>query len=371
MTVAPRWRDEHLEEYLPDRQQPVATFWRQATPGTAYWRLMVPARKLPARVNALLTTDLPDPLARQQGDTAVWQFLGDLARTKVAAQIQSAGFRTMMELDDDYLHPPPHIPGAVKAWETTIRRSWAAGATGYSYQAHRKILPSLDGLIVSTDTLANLYEPFVPAGVHVCPNSVDPDDWPQVAERDRPVTVGYAGSDSHLHDLALVDRAVGWCASRGVPLVKIGVKTRAWHVPHETVAWLDGVADYRVALQKLDIGLCPLKRSTWHDCKSDVKAMEYLMAGVLPIVQADSPVYRDWVGLVPSAATPKQWLKTVRAVVEMPADERVSMWKHAHAWLLEHKTIDANVHKWRRAIGATGGGRHVSPAARPHVAAAA
>lgn len=347
--------DEILREYLP-AGPPLATFWRQATEGTFYWRLLIPARRLPGRVNYLKHGDVlaDDPLARQDGP-AVWQFLGDLERTRFAARIQTLGVRSLMEVDDNYLIPPPHTPAnpnrkRLKAWQSTVRKSFGTGETGYSHQAHRKILPSIDGLIVSTVELADRYDGLVPAGIHVCPNSVDPDDWPEVERVEgRSPVVGFAGSDSHYYDLALVDRALDW-ASRHTTLVKLGAGSRQWRWPHRQLAWTDNLDDYRRSLQLIDIGLCPLKRSDWHDCKSDIKAMEYLMAGALPIVQADSPCYRDWVDLLPSATTPKQWERAVKETVLMGEDERRAIADRARAWLLEHKTIDRHIDKWRRAL---------------------
>jgi hypothetical protein len=239
-------------------------------------------------------------------------------------------------------------PGSRRAWSSTVKQSW--GNTGYSHQAHRLILPSIDGLIVSTEEIANRYEGLVPAGIHVCPNSVDVDDWETPEHPERKTVVGYAGSDSHYYDLFLVERALDAAHRMGAPLVKMGAHGNNWRWPHEMMPWTDNLAEYRRNLQAIDVGLCPVKRSDWHDCKSDIKAMEYLMAGVLPIVQADSPCYRDWVDLVPSASTEKQWEKAVRDVLSWSRDERLSVWGKARDWLLEHKTITKHVHKWHEAI---------------------
>lgn len=342
---------ERLKEYLPD-SPPLATMWRQGTEGTNYWRLLIPARHLPARINSLLYSDTlgEDPLARQEG-VAIWQFLGDVERTKFAARIQAAGVKSMMEVDDNYLIPAPTSPNMKSGWRATVRKSFERGETGYSHQAHRWILPSIDGLICSTDELAARYEPLVPAGVHVCPNSVELDDWEFVehGHTERRVTVGYAGSDSHYYDLFLVERALDY-ASRKADLVKMGAHGNNWRWPHTIHPWTDDLAEYRRNLQGIDIGLCPLKRSDWHDCKSDIKAMEYVMAGALPIVQADSPVFKDWVGIVPSASTEKQWEKTVKDVLSWDWEERHEVWGLAYRFLMGNKTIDWHIDKWHTAI---------------------
>lgn len=281
----------------------------------------------------------------------MWQFLGDIGRTKFAARIQHAGVRCLMEVDDNYLIPPPSVPGIRRPWHLTVKDSLKEGGTGYSHQAHRLLLPSIDGLIVSTDELANAYEGLVPAGIHVCPNSVDPDDWPEIERVERTLVVGYAGSDSHFYDLFDVERALDWASRAGFTLMKMGAAANHWPWPHESLPWTDDIIEYHRNLQSIDIGLCPLRRSKWHDSKSDIKAMEYLMAGALPIVQADSPVYKDWLGVVPSASTPKEWVRVLKEICYLSSDERRAMWQGAYDYLMAHKTISSHIDKWRRAIG--------------------
>ena len=336
------------KEYVPE-STPVATFWRQATEGTFYWRLLIPARHLPARVNSLTWADIDheDPLHRQEG-TAVWQFLGDLGRTKFAAGIQAAGVRSLMEVDDNYLTPAPHMPGREPTWSRSYRDAVVNGR--YSHAAHRQICRGVDGIIVSTEPLAFDYEKVTDKPIFLCPNSIEPDDWEPVDTTERALTMGYAGSDSHQYDLHLVDRALDWAARKGVGLVKIGITTKKWRWLHEQVPWTNDLDAYRRSLQKIDIGLCPLKRSRWHDGKSDIKSLEYLMAGALPIVQADSPCYRDWVGRVPSASTPKQWEQVVRDVVQMDHDEREAMRLEALDYLMNNKLIQHHIHRWREAV---------------------
>jgi hypothetical protein len=92
----------------------LATFWRQATPGTAYWRGFVPMQALPGQVlplepDSLGLKDVPGTdgaqllvLHKHEG-TAIWQFLGDDSRSRIALQLRRQGVRTLMEVDDLYL----------------------------------------------------------------------------------------------------------------------------------------------------------------------------------------------------------------------------------------------------------------------------
>jgi hypothetical protein len=123
-----------------------------------------------------------------------------------------------------------------------------------------------------------------------------------------------------------------------------------WRVPHEEIAWSVDLVQYRRNLQVLDVGLCPLKRSAWHDCKSDIKAMEYLLSGAVPIVQRDSPCYKDWIDVVPSATTEKDWLKQIKWAVQAPREELREVWQRGYDFLLANKLINQHIAKWREAV---------------------
>lgn len=339
------------QEFVPDTE-PLATWWRQLTPGTFYWRCLLAARHLPGRVNALRATDFvvgedDEPRLLRQHGASIWQFSGNATRALIMAQTQAHGIKVLMEVDDNYLVPPPHIPNTRSSWTTTLDRT---ELDHYSHQAHRRIVQWVDGVIVSTPYLADVYTKATSVPVFVCPNSVDPDDWPEIEPRERTVTVGYAGSASHQYDLHLVERALDSAHRSGARLVKLGAGTAGWRWPHKQVPWTDDLAAYRRSLQNIDIGLCPVRRGPWQDGKSDIKAMEYVMAGAIPIVQRDSPCYQDWASRTLSANSKTDWDKAVREALSLTPDERHSLWAGLHDWVMAEKTIGSHIHKWREAV---------------------
>lgn len=346
--------EEANREYVPsDGVKPLATWWIQKTPGTTYWRATIPARHLPGQALALRYSDLKVDdggcvfVPRQRGDTAIWQFVGNATRALIMAHQQEQGHRVLMEVDDNYLVSPPHLAGVVQDWGHKLDRS---KEDRYSMQAHRKIVRWVDGVIVSTERLAELYERATKRPIYICPNSIDLDDWPEAEKRDGPRAIGYAGSASHRFDLGIVARALGWASREKADVYRLGADTAAWNFPHKQLPWTDDLVQYRRNLQVLDVGLCPLKRGDWADCKSDIKCLEYLLAGAVPIIQGDSPCYSDWVGVVPSAVTEKDWLKRVKWAVGAPQDELDEVWRRGMDFLLAHKLIGQHVAKWRAAV---------------------
>lgn len=332
----------------------IATWWTQATPGTTHWRCIIPARKLGQALHLdysdLVLDENGEPfMPRQKGHAAVWQFPGNMTRATLMAHQQEMGIRVLVEVDDNYLHPPPHIPFTKSVW---LKKHPRQGADEHSFEAHARIAKWADGIIVSTEPLADAYE-RVNENVFICPNSADLDDWEPTyysEKEEGPLSIGYAGSDSHQYDAALVHRALGDAAHAGAKVWKMGLQRVQWHFPHEVMPWTNSLPEYRKNLQRLDVGLCPLKRSPWHDCKSDVKAIEYTLAGALPIVQSDTPVYRDWLEVVPSASSEKEWAKVVKQVAQMGLHGRRKLWEDAYHFVLDMKLIDQHIHTWKEAF---------------------
>lgn len=353
------WNSRGSPESKEDRPELIqdnalATFWTQLTPGTTYWRCTLPAKHLPGNVLHLKWEDLIEQedgrvvLPRQVG-ASIWQFVGNGARALLMAHLQSQGIKAIMEVDDNYTAPVPHIPGRNVQWQVKLDRS---PSDNYSIQAHRLIIKWVDAVICATPYLANVYESKTKAPIYVCPNSVDLDDWPEPRKKDDGIRrIGYAGSDSHRYDLTLIDRALDHASREpGIEVWKIGNRTAQWRWEHKQMEWSDDLAGYRRNLAVLDVGLCPLKRSVWHDCKSDIKAMEYLLAGAVPIVQRDSPCYSDWVDIVPSATTEKDWRKVVKWACFAPRDELKEVYDRGMKYLMENKLIQHHIHKWHEAI---------------------
>lgn len=336
------------------REECLATFWHQATPGTTYWRCLVPARHLPAQTLPFTHHDLAEKegtpyLPRMKGDTAIWQFLGDEVRTRIAMAVREThGYRTLMELDDNYLRPAPYQYGKANTpWKRTRAEAQAMGG-GYSNEMHKLCVPWMDGLIVSTDFLANAYEEYN-ANIWVCPNSVDPDDWQYEREEHDAFRIVYYGSPSHGVDAPLVTDGLKWAAKQpGVEVWTVGFNNPAWSFPHQSIPWANDLVEARKHLFKFDLGIAPLKSNAWADAKSDVKALEYAMAGVMPLVQQSEP-FKAWEGIVPTPRHKDEWTESIRWAVQNH-DEVAAFAQQAKDYVMEERTIQSSIHLWREAV---------------------
>jgi hypothetical protein len=343
-TTAPTRSDEF------HHPEPLATWWRQDSPGTYYWRCLIPARRLPGQVLVFKGSDLAENegeivYPRQQG-TAIWQFPGNATTGTIMAGMQSDGIRVLIEVDDSYLHAPD--VGLHGGWQAELDRS---GQTDrFSLPAHEKLCRFADGIIVATPELEALYSQINP-NVWVCPNQIEPDDWKaSQAPADGVLRIGWGASHSHLVDAPLVRRALRWAADQ--PNVEVWVfgigDVYKFPGSVKKVPWTDDQDVYRANLSRCDVMICPLIETKWSQYKSDLKAMEAAMSGAWPIVSTASP-YKPWHDRTMSCTTAKDWEQAIRWAVRH-RDEIPALAAEAKSYVVAERTIERNIGLWSEAV---------------------
>lgn len=181
------------------------------------------------------------------------------------------------------------------------------------------------GVIVSTEPLADAFLKRYPdKDVWVLPNRI-PDymvDVPAAREpRGSAVTIGWAGSPTHKDDMtkdaayglrrAMQSNTEARFVSMGADYRK-ALRVEGFHVP-----WDESIEDYHRSLAELDVGICPLELNAFNRCKSGIKALEYMAAGVVPVASRCS-AYADIIehgvtGFL--CGTAVDWQKALRQLV--------------------------------------------------------
>lgn len=312
-----------------------ATFFAIVGNSDYYWRVLAPARAIGAKPVLIpeeggyfaLTqpnTDTAfrwrfDPTADdgyidyldQEGDAAVW-VRPDLARaTHAKAMREQLGLRTIAETDDNYLADKRfNIYMRTNGFDRKLRRD------------HMRAMASMDAMVFSTAWLRDLYwrqmkaefrperlAGWVPPEMFVCRNHCPESDWPERIETEGPLRVGWMGSPSHIWDVDLAWPAMMHARNLGCETWMVGydpsdpehavVSERSRHKVSQWAAvgfkhrgWerMDGMS--RIPLP-FDIGLCPLLVNDFTLGKSDIKAVEYVIAGAAPVVW-NNAVYSGW-----------------------------------------------------------------------------
>lgn len=305
---------------------------------------------------------------------AVWT-RPDMVMSKLAlAMREKLGWRTLAETDDNYLCDP--------------RMNLFLRATHFDAQGRREHLMSCashDGMIFSTEWLRDRYHKVLRKELglnkqtmpelHVCRNNVDEADWPARVEReDGPVRVGWMGSPSHIWDVDLAWPAMMHARNLGCQTWMVGYDpTNPWgsmdnkmppdvsamasrkigqwkKVGFGMVPWVQPSRYKRFALP-LDIGLAPLLNNDFTNGKSDVKAIEYAIAGAAPILWNTQVYNRTWVHgeTCLLVGGPQEALEAVELLVR---DERLRarIVEAAQQYVREERGVTQMREEWTTAI---------------------
>lgn len=338
-----------LRRSRPDPLNDVtATFYNAATPATTYLRCTLPARYLPAvvRPDALvLATEEKLLFPEHRGDAAVFQLAADVGAAFQAVAMRDNGIRVLVETDDNYLSSPGKQIRNRQQWGKQIRDGRAHSAEG-----HRWIVEQADGVIVTTEFLARQYRRVNP-NVYVCPNTVDPADWPDPVKPDDGVLrIVWPASKSHGGDVELVTRGLEWASRQdGVEVYVTGLDPR-WPFKYGRIPWIDDLDGYRAHFRLFDIGVAPIKASPFALGRSDLKALEYAMGGCAPILSDVAPydLWTDGENCL-KAADAKGFLRAIQHLVRN-RDETKQLAGAAREYVLTERTTQAQIHCWQEAI---------------------
>lgn len=245
--------------------------------------------------------------------------------------------RLIYEIDDDLWRVHPSSPA---------HRMFGRPEVGVRLKA---AVCHAGAVTVSTEQLADVIRPMN-SNVHVLPNFIDEALLAHERPRAEKLTVGWAGSATHLVDFreaqAGLTRFFGKYPAVDMHIISEMdysplIKRRARITP-----WIKGVDAYHRSID-FDIGIAPLASQEFNASKSHVKALEYAALGI-PIVASDFGPYRDFVqhGVTGFLCRyDHEWFKYLRMLTE---DEslREQMGKAAKEQAAQH-TIQGHAHKWR------------------------
>jgi glycosyltransferase involved in cell wall biosynthesis len=327
-----------------------ATFYAQANAAQTYFRCQLPARSLRAAVQAGLPAMSSDPnrFPEHRG-AAIFSAPGDAARALVISLLQEEGVPVLVDVDDDYLE---------YAW-VHERAGWthSIGAERlHSTERHREIVASADAVVVSTEALSERYR-RVNSEVFVCPNAVEPSDWPEVERlADGIIRVGWFASSSHAEDRDIIEPALAWAAEQpNVEVTVMGVGRKAdgepwWDFPFRHIGFDNDIRRYWLEMSRMDIGVAPVASNAWSVCRSDLKALEYAMAGACPVLSDVLP-YSKWrhgEGCL-KAESSLSFVDAVKQLVRAPERAR-ALASEARSYVLTKRTVAATQWRWEEAI---------------------
>ena len=325
-------------------------FCAETANASTWYRAHVPGDALRDRGYEFTLTSDPMPSDVERCDTFAARVPVGPKTWRALDYAKSLGKRCVLDLDDDVWSLHPDNPA--------FEHFRASGAGEHARAAIRRA----DLVTTPTEYLAELVSPMN-RSVAVVPNALPADRWPATPkdlEHGGPVVVGWAGSSSHGPDVAILSGVVEAVLS-SCPDVRFAF-SYTLDLPFgndERIELLPAVPieEYAGMVERFDVGLAPLLDSRFNRAKSDLKILEYGICGipavaskVLPYVGA---IDHNASGLI--AASPKDWIKSIRRLVEDP--ELRSRLGAAARVRAERRTVDRVITKWIDAYGLSGTSR--------------
>lgn len=282
------------------------------------------------------------------------------------------GKKIVVDMDDQLLNLPPKNP-ASRVYTPALKRNVKA------------CLNMADLITVSTDYLADQMRRYND-NVVVLPNSIDPT-WNSDAngptcktKSDGKIKIGWVGSKTHDEDLREVEQVMidllseredveilymgGYPASIIEPLIDEGLVfrneaqnlvIRSAEIADKKKIWLVKgvpVQDYynRLMTLGIHIGIAPLVDNTFNRSKSNLKYLEYTLAGV-PTIASNVLPYSSTItdgvnGIIVKKNRYNLWKRAIENLIENEK-KRVDLFEGAKRLLCKEYDVRQNILKWR------------------------
>lgn len=273
--------------------------------------------------------------------------------------MHSYGVAWVYELDDDGWSPDI-VARQARLFET----EWRKGEQQLEFERQERIrlINCADGIVVSSQHLAETARKFTDQPVYYVPNLID-IDWFAGRQRDAkrivpPLTIGWSGGIRDEQDLTNVAEA--WHAiSITYPTVRFIVhgtspRTLTSAVPADrlTILSWSSLPDYPRALMNIDIACCAVAADVdFNKAKTPIKWMEASLAGAACVVSSTlyGPVVRDgYDALV--AETPADWTHQLGLLIDQSALRR-RLNRNAKKTIATSHSIQRQWPLWLEALG--------------------
>jgi glycosyltransferase involved in cell wall biosynthesis len=315
--------------------------------GSKHWRLTAPLKYLTKRGHeGYVSENGINPLEIEKNDICIVQSCTDKDGIAMLREYQvEHGKKIIVECDD----------GLDLNEDSPFRQDHAKSDAKFVIT---RTMEFADMITTTTPYLADQLMVYND-NVKILPNSIDLESWefPYRKNETGYLRIGWAGSITHLEDVKMIVNPVKKIFKEypKSQLVIIGDPRVANLFDGLPVEFMNGVP-YEVWPAKLhslqlDIGLAPLRNTYFNKCKSNIKWMEYSIAGIpgvySPVVyQLHNEKFDGLYGQI--AENEDQWYRCIKNYIICP-ELRDDIAKRARSCVTTSHTLRTNIHLWEEA----------------------
>lgn len=313
--------------------------------GSRFWRLVDPAKYLRKKdIDAYVSENGINDIEAEWADIIVIQSVTDKDGIALLRRHQvERGLKIIVEADDHIeLNPDSPFAKDHRVFDAQFVIS--------------RTMNIADAVTTTTETLAKTLSPYS-NNIHVLPNYIDMDRWdlPHLENTTGRIRIGWAGSITHIEDMKLIEKPIRKICReypsvqlvfvgdpriaeifKGLPVeIQLGVPFEAWPAKLRSL--------------RLDIGLAPLKDTPFNRCKSNIKWIEYAIAGIpgvfSPLVYSDISTKHFDGSYGQIAETQDQWYRCLKNYIISP-QLRQDIAGSALSCIKTGYTLTTGIKKW-------------------------
>lgn len=286
-----------------------------------------------------------------QYEVIVWQQPLVFESREMIRHLRSKGVKVIIEMDD-------YLPGVPKMDDHDFKSRPEFGKK--AMQSLDKMISICDGLIVSTQFLADKYRHLKPDATYVCLNGLDLGRYAKGRPEHEGVNLGWAGATGHRDSFQRIAQTVADVlnAHPETTIVTIGQGfAEAYSIlpprdgkPRHMSLPFSSLEIYPNAMTIFDIALAPARNTGWYRAKSALRAYEAAALGI-PVI-GDPLVYSEVqhgvTGLLVEGED--DWRDNIELLVT-DHDMRERMGRAAREWAWSTVDMRVRVNQWVEAIG--------------------
>lgn len=335
------------------------TYARMTVPARALARqghevLLTPHFSLNYRTGEIAGSSIEEPHKRITGfDVVIAKQMMRLHHPHIIEACRNSGQQFWMDVDDWYFG----IDTRNAAYEAIQKRS----NPKTNVENLRKAFAASTGLICSTPYLRDRMLRINRNSV-VARNAVEPDDWPEPKPLQKDMRVGWvAGLRHRSGDLETLKGVIEpFLKKHDATFVHVGYMPGKDEYGVEDLVNLDG-CQYEVynairrqlyselAFEPFNVGIVPLSYQPFNEAKSNLKGLEYAMAG-RPFIAAQTHEYQYLAacGVGRTAKRPQHWIRQLETLLD--PDLREFEAEQNRAMAIQEFHIDRRIHEWVNAL---------------------
>jgi tetratricopeptide (TPR) repeat protein len=307
--------------------------------GDSCYRMSWPAQALAKRDPALRVINMSFSAAERyhyahHADLLVLFNPNDIDMLTVIEARKQRGLKTIVELNDNFYNSSPWFP---------VAKNWELIQTQLNYEAFMQIA---DSVMVTGPGLEQLFSDKTTNSIKQIKNYLPfvPRPLKEMISSKNPSSFGWAGSLGHIADILAVTpsihAALDHIPSSFFHIMGNDSLQSNLHIAPTRLKYTGwgSMEQYYQFWQPVAVGIIPLLDTPYNCCRSDIKLIEMVASGVLPIVPQLLP-YRELIERfkIPSYSDQESLTHALKSALEWSPELRESRLSSIHEYVCNER----------------------------------